>query len=50
MSVRVVCPECGKKFKTGEEYLGKLARCPGCRRAIKIVHTPKDPPSPEQKT
>lgn len=50
MSVRVVCPECGKKFKTGEEYLGKRARCPGCRRAIEIVHTPKKPPPTDQKS
>lgn len=50
MSVRVVCPECSKKFRTTEKYLGKMARCPGCRRAIEIVHTPKKPPPAEEKS
>src|SRR5262245_9762271 len=31
MTVRITCPECGKKLDAPGAVLGKKARCPGCK-------------------
>jgi anti-sigma B factor antagonist len=36
MSITVTCPQCGKKLKADEKYVGKKGRCPGCGNAITI--------------
>jgi hypothetical protein len=35
MSILVSC-QCGKRFKTGDQYAGKKTRCPGCGMALTI--------------
>jgi hypothetical protein len=39
MSILVTC-QCGKHFKTGDQYAGKKARCPGCGTPLTIPAAP----------
>jgi len=32
----VACPQCGKKLKSSERFLGRMARCPGCGYMLRI--------------
>jgi hypothetical protein len=39
MSILVSC-QCGKRFKTGDQYAGKKSRCPACGKPIVIPAAP----------
>jgi hypothetical protein len=45
MSITVVCPACGGKMSAPSQLLGRMAKCPRCAKAIKVVPS-TDPPSP----
>ena len=36
MAITVECPQCGKKLKADEKFIGKKGRCPGCGNAVTI--------------
>jgi hypothetical protein len=36
MSIVVVCPGCGKRFKVNNKYAGKTGPCPNCKRPLKV--------------
>src|ERR1039458_5799030 len=45
MSILVSC-QCGKRFKTADQYAGKKTRCPGCGVALTIPAAPSAPAAP----
>jgi len=32
----IECPQCGKKLKSSEQFLGRTARCPGCGYMLRV--------------
>src|SRR5205823_14476303 len=45
MSITVVCPACGGKLSAPSQLIGRMAKCPQCAKAIKVVPS-ADSPSP----
>ncbi len=37
MSIIVVCPGCGKRFKVSDRFAGKTGPCPRCKQPIKVL-------------
>jgi biopolymer transport protein ExbB/TolQ len=40
MNIRVSCPECKGVMEAREELLGSMARCPYCKKAVKVERPP----------
>ncbi len=36
MSIRIVCPGCGKAIKASDKYAGQSAKCPACSSTINV--------------
>ena len=50
MSIRFLCPECGKKLETAERFAGRLISCPRCGQEMSIPEAPAaeaPPPAPD---
>jgi hypothetical protein len=37
MSIRVICPLCGGQLLAPSQLLGRMAKCPQCGRAVKVI-------------
>src|SRR5262245_22744401 len=54
--IPLICPQCGKKLKVGDELAGKKVRCPHCQQALQIPHLddamlqPKQPKQPPRQS
>jgi len=46
--IQFKCP-CGKVLSVDEQHAGKLAKCPGCGKGIRVPQPPKPPPPEEPK-
>ena len=50
MSIRFLCPSCGKKLNVGDEAAGRRAKCPQCQTIVKVPGHPAAPPPARNKT
>jgi len=42
--IQFTCPNCGKRFKLGQEHAGRKGRCPGCRTIVQVPAASPDEP------
>lgn len=48
MAVIVVCPACGGKLSAPNQLIGRMAKCPQCGQAMKVVPSAQPPAPPTE--
>lgn len=38
----VTCPSCAAKFRAGDQYAGRVAKCPGCQKPFRLPSLPPE--------
>ncbi len=41
MSIETICQGCGRKLRVGDEFAGRRARCPHCRKVYTVPDSPR---------
>ncbi|MBY0229892.1 MAG: hypothetical protein K2W96_11475 [Gemmataceae bacterium] len=47
--IRFDCDDCERPFKVGDDYAGKLIRCPDCKSAVRVPPAEEPEESPKRK-